>query len=62
MQNTTLAIAIPTFNRAETVHENLLSLIPEIKEYSIPIYISDGKENDIYETHFIRDLLPHPFG
>ena len=46
MQNTTLAIAIPTFNRAETVHENLLSLIPEIKEYSIPIYISDNSNNE----------------
>ena len=35
-----------------------------IHEYcgNIPIYISDGKENDMYETHFIKDLLPHPFG
>ena len=37
-----------------------------IHEYlgNIPIYISDGKdiENIKYETHYIRDLLPHPFG
>ena len=35
-----------------------------IHEYlgNIPIYISDGKNIDDYETHFIKDLLPHPFG
>ena len=35
-----------------------------IHEYcgNIPIYISDGQESDEYETHFIKDLLPHPFG
>jgi cytidine deaminase len=33
-----------------------------IYEYlgNIPIYISDGKK-DIYETHYIKDLLPFPF-
>ena len=35
-----------------------------IHEYlgNIPIYISDGKNIDDYETHFIKDLLPYPFG
>ena len=35
-----------------------------IHEYcgDIPIYISDGTKNDTYEKHFIKDLLPHPFG
>ena len=35
-----------------------------IHEYlgNIPIYISDGKNVDDYETHFIKDLLPYPFG
>ena len=34
-----------------------------IYEYlgNIPIYVSNGKE-DIFETHYIKDLLPHPFG
>ena len=34
-----------------------------IHEYlgGIPIYVSDGK-TDKYETHFINDLLPFPFG
>ena len=37
-----------------------------IHEYlgNIPIYISDGKDlqNIKYETHYIKDLLPYPFG
>ena len=28
---------------------------------NIPIYISDEKGEEI-ETHYIKDLLPHPFG
>ena len=34
-----------------------------IYEYlgDIPIYISDGKGDD-FETFYIKDLLPHPFG
>ena len=34
-----------------------------IHEYlgNIPIYISDGLDNKI-ETHYIKDLLPYPFG
>jgi len=33
-----------------------------IYEYlgNIPIYISNGQEN-VYEEHFIKDLLPYPF-
>ena len=33
-----------------------------IYEYlgNIPIYISNGKE-DVYEEHYIKDLLPYPF-
>ena len=35
-----------------------------IHEYlgNIPIYISDGKNIETYEKHYIKDLLPHPFG
>ena len=35
-----------------------------IHEYlgNIPIYVSDGKNVDKYETHYIKDLLPLPFG
>ena len=33
-----------------------------IYEYlgNIPIYISNGQE-DVYEEHYIKDLLPYPF-
>ena len=35
-----------------------------IHEYlgNIPIYISDGKDINNYEVHYIKDLLPFPFG
>ena len=35
-----------------------------IYEYlgNIPIYISDGKNIENYEKHYIKDLLPYPFG
>jgi len=50
MKNTKLAIAIPTFERAETVDANIRSLIPEIKDYSIPIYISDNSPDNKTEA------------
>ena len=35
-----------------------------IYEYlgNIPIYVSDGKNINDYEVHYIKDLLPSPFG
>lgn len=35
-----------------------------IHEYlgDVPIYISDGKNPLSYEEHYIKDLLPYPFG
>lgn len=45
MKNTKLAIAIPTYNRAEILKENLLYILDDIKKYSIPIYISDDSTN-----------------
>ena len=35
-----------------------------IHEYlgNIPIYISNGKNPSDYEKHYIKDLLPYPFG
>lgn len=35
-----------------------------IHEYlgNIPIYISNGRNTKEFETHFIKDLLPYPFG
>lgn len=47
MKNSKLAIAIPTYNRCEILKENLLYMIDEIKNYNIPIYISDDSDNDL---------------
>ena len=58
MKNTTLAIAIPTYDRAEIVRDNLLSIISEIKEYSIPIYVSDNSPNDDTKN-VINELKKH---
>ena len=44
--NNSLSISIPTFNRTDILEENLLLMIADVKEYSIPIYISDDSSND----------------
>ena len=55
MINSKLAIAIPTFNRAEIVRDSICSIIDEVKEYYIPIYVSDNSSN--FETEkIIREL------
>ena len=46
MENKILSIAIPTFNRPEILKENILLMMPEIREFSIPIYISDDSLDD----------------
>ena len=46
MENKILSIAIPTFNRPEILKGNILLMMPEIREFSIPIYISDDSLDD----------------
>ncbi len=46
MENKILSIAIPTFNRPEILKDNILLMLPEIRELSIPIYISDDSLDD----------------
>lgn len=43
--STKLAIAIPTYNRPEILRFNLLKIIDELIQFSIPIYISDDSLN-----------------
>ena len=62
MENTKLAIAIPTFERAEIIKVTISSLIREVKYYSIPIYISDNSSDDktekiVYELKKQYDLI-----
>ena len=52
MINSKLAISIPTYNRPSILRENLLIMMPEIKKYNIPIYISDDSDNDL-----TRDMI-----
>lgn len=44
--NQLLAIAIPTYNRATILEENLNLMLPEIMKNNISIYISDDSTND----------------
>ncbi len=45
-----LAIAIPTYNRADILKYNLLQIIDELKQYDIPIYLSDDSTNNEIEV------------
>ena len=44
--NSELAISIPTFNRPKILESSLQTLLLQVKEFSIPIYISDDSSND----------------
>lgn len=44
--NTKLAICIPTYNRSSVLDFLLSDLIPKVKVFSIPIYISDNASTD----------------
>jgi glycosyltransferase involved in cell wall biosynthesis len=46
MTNKRLSIAIPSFNRADILKSNILMMLPEIKQFSIQIFISDDSNND----------------
>lgn len=46
METSRLSICIPTFNRADLLKENMLELIGIIKNYKIPIYISNNCSTD----------------
>lgn len=46
MKNNHLAIAIPTYNRADILKENILYMMADLKKHNIPIYISDDSDND----------------
>jgi glycosyltransferase involved in cell wall biosynthesis len=52
MKNNKLAIAIPTYNRAAILRENILLMLGEIRRFSIPVYISDDSTNNETEIVF----------
>ncbi|MBF7730533.1 glycosyltransferase family 2 protein [Pseudomonas sp. N040] len=47
---TKLAIAIPTFNRAQIMEENLCLMRPALERLDIPLYIFDDSTDDETET------------
>lgn len=52
MVNNKLAIAIPTYNRHLILRENLLIMLPDLRRYNIPVYISDDSDN-----YYTRDMI-----
>ena len=62
-KNQTLAIAIPTYNRAEMLKNNLLSIIDEVRDFSIPLYVSDNSPNEDTEkvVNELQDLYEYIF-
>ena len=44
--NKSLAIAIPTYNRAQILNENLMLILDELIFFQIPVYISDDSNNE----------------
>ncbi|MBB1279865.1 glycosyltransferase [Pseudoalteromonas sp. SR41-1] len=54
-----LSIAIPTYNRADILKENILKMLPELRAYNICIYISDDSSND--DTLSMVELLKNTY-
>ena len=54
-QNRKLAIAIPTYNRAAILKENIHLMLEEITRFSIPVYISDDSNNTDTEM-WVKEL------
>lgn len=46
MKNTILSVAIPAYNRTEILRTNLSAMLPELKRFSIGVYVSDDSSDD----------------
>ncbi|NPA53461.1 MAG: glycosyltransferase family 2 protein [Aquificae bacterium] len=46
MENKKLGICIPTYNRANLLDSCLERIVPQVKKYNIPIFISDNASTD----------------
>ena len=56
--NPLLAIAIPTYNRALVLKENLRAMMPELLEHQVAVYISDDSTDDI-TAQMIEELYKY---
>lgn len=61
MHNKKLAIAIPTYNRHEILHEDLTLILPELIQHSIAVYISDDSNNDNTQEMVSELTKLHPY-
>jgi abequosyltransferase len=61
--NSSISICIPTYNNSVYLKESLRSLLPQVKPYSIPIYVSDNASTDdtIKILSDFRQLYPHVY-
>lgn len=55
MINKKLSIAIPCYNRPEILKQNIIEMLPEIRQFSIEIFVSDDSPNN--ETQKMVDEL-----
>lgn len=59
--NKILSICIPTYNRKKYLVENLKGIIPQVKKYNIPIYISDNASIDGTEIEIKKLQAIYPY-
>jgi len=59
--NSLLALAIPTYNRSAILHENLKEMLPEIREHSIAVYISDDSKDSATEQMVAELKMEYEF-
>ncbi len=60
-QNTQLAIALPTYNRAEYLDLCLTVNLPMLKQWAIPLFISDNGSTDHTREVVEKHSLEYPF-
>lgn len=60
-KNDLLAIAIPTYNRANILRENIYLMLEQIKKFSIPIYICDDSDNDLTSNLVLEINQQYPY-
>jgi abequosyltransferase len=61
MPSNLLAIAIPTYNRAVILEQNIRAMLPEIIKLSLPLYLSDDSNTDSTAEVVarLREEYPH---
>ena len=59
MRSNRLGIYIPTYNRPEKLEECLRSMIPQLKKYGFPVFISDNSRGD--ETEILIKQLKEEY-